>query len=371
MSRNAEVVGAGFAGLVAAASLAKNGWRVRLHERGPELRAFGAGIFIWENSLRILRALGVYDMAMDNAHEAPSYHVHDAKNVVTGSDVFGAERGTRMITMTRQKLYEALLKAAVSSDVELVKNSNIVSATPDGTITTASGKTTTADLVVGADGVHSNVRDSVGLLKSREKAGFGAIRLLVPRKKGDSDNVIAYHSAGPRRTLYVPCDPQILYLCFTTREDDHDGQTLPFNTEAWTSDFPQLSEVFSRIGSGGRWDLFETIMLKSWSNGKVAIIGDAAHGMTPALGQGAGCAMMNALSLAVAVSDGRPIEEALQTWEAKERPLTEHTQLTAQNLTKNGSAGRNSETGTKWDDAALKAARHIPTGTVAKLGTAA
>ena len=59
--RHAEIAGAGFAGLVAAIALADRGWTVRVHERAEALRAFGAGIFIWENGLRVLKAIGAYD----------------------------------------------------------------------------------------------------------------------------------------------------------------------------------------------------------------------------------------------------------------------------------------------------------------------
>ena len=70
--RHVEIAGAGFAGLAAATALCQRGWSARVHESGPELRAFGAGIFIWENGLRVLRALGAYDGVMTGSHQAAS-----------------------------------------------------------------------------------------------------------------------------------------------------------------------------------------------------------------------------------------------------------------------------------------------------------
>ena len=75
-----------------------------------------------------------------------------------------------------------------------------------------------------------------------------------------------------------------------------------------------------------RWDRFQTIRLKRWSAGRVAVLGDAAHAMPPYLAQGAGHAMMNALGLAAAVEEAPDIAAALDRWERRERPLTEHTQ---------------------------------------------
>lgn len=374
MARTAEIVGAGFAGLVAATALAQRGWQVRLHERAAELRAFGAGIFIWENGLRVLQQVGAYEDTVNGSHEAPVYWVRDRNNQVVGKEVFGPEQGTRMFTLTRQKLYAALLGAARRAGVATRVNSHVVSATPDGAIRTEDGHTFKADLVVGADGVNSRVRDSLGLLKSRTTEAWGAIRLLIPRLPGDGDEICTYQSAGERRTLYVPCDAENLYLCFTLPADDLTGQKLPFDVDMWGHDFPHLRPLYDRIGSEGRWDLYETIELHAWTKGSVAMIGDAAHGMTPALGQGAGCAMMNGLSLATYVDgqvDGKSdIPAALRAWEQGERPLTDHTQRYAQSLTRGENLSA-AASGTKWTDDALRTARHVPLGPGSRSASAA
>ena len=108
---HAEIAGAGFAGLVAAIALRQRGWSVRVHESSRELRAFGAGIFIWENGLRVLSAIGAYNDVMRGAHEAGVYETrHDNKTIA--EKTFSAAIGTRMLTMTRQHLYAAILRAA-------------------------------------------------------------------------------------------------------------------------------------------------------------------------------------------------------------------------------------------------------------------
>ena len=105
-----------------------------------------------------------------------------------------------------------------------------------------------------------------------------------------------------------------------------DGIRIPIDKESWTRSFPQLETIIDRIGSESRYDIFETIKLKQWSAGRIAVIGDAAHSMTPGLGQGASTSMVNALGLAVALDDAPDVEAALSLWEARERSLTEHTQ---------------------------------------------
>ena len=364
--RHVEIAGAGFAGRTAAIAFAQRGWSVRLHERAPEPRAFGAGIFIWENGLRVLQAAGALDAAMRNMHEAPNYWVRDEHGGIVGEYFFGPEAGTRMITMTRQNLHMALLEAVLRAGVDLQCGSEAVGADAEGVLHMADGRALRADLVVATDGVNSKVRDSLDLLETRQQTGYGAVRLLLPRSAEEvasvEGNAVIYNrDAGSRRLLQVPCDRENLYLCFTTRADDEAGRELPIARESWARSFPRLRPLLDRVGDQGRWDLFEVTKLSSWSRGRVAIVGDAAHSMTPALGQGAGCAMMNALSLASYVSQAADIGEGLRQWEALERPLTEHTQDYALKLTLGSVAA--SAGGTKWTREAMRTAVHVPIGT--------
>ena len=72
-TRHAEIAGGGLAGLTTATALAQRGWSVRLHERGRELREIGAGIFMWENALRVLEEIGAFDEAVHRAERIDSH----------------------------------------------------------------------------------------------------------------------------------------------------------------------------------------------------------------------------------------------------------------------------------------------------------
>jgi 2-methyl-3-hydroxypyridine 5-carboxylic acid dioxygenase len=126
--RHAEIAGAGFAGLVAAVALRQRGWTVRVHEASRELRAFGAGIFIWENGLRVLKAIGAYDDVLNCAHEAVVYETRHSNRIIAEHS-FTSDKGTRMLTMTRQHLYSAILRAARREQVDIVTNSQVIAAT--------------------------------------------------------------------------------------------------------------------------------------------------------------------------------------------------------------------------------------------------
>ncbi|OVZ55254.1 monooxygenase [Pigmentiphaga sp. NML080357] len=324
--RHVEISGAGFAGLTAAAALAQRGWSVRVHERASSLRTAGAGIFIFENGLKVLRAIGAFDEAIAGGHQAPARETRDSAGRLLARLSTGQDG--RVYTVVRQQLLEAVAHAAQRAGAQIVMNSEVMSATPRGEILLASGERATADLVIAADGVNSRIRDGLGLLKSRVSLGDGAIRVLMPRHGDavDSADEIVEHWSGKRRLLYVPCGKPWLYLALTTLVADTAGHALPLDRQAWGASFPHLRPLLERIGTLGRWDPFETIHLHRWSSGKVAVVGDAAHAQAPNLGQGGGCAMMNALGLAVAVDEDPDLAGALQRWEARERPLTEHTQ---------------------------------------------
>ena len=98
--------------------------------------------------------------------------------------------------------------------------------------------------------------------------------------------------------LYTPCSETEVYIALTMLDRDEVAKAVPVRREAWTRWFPHLEPLIDRLGGEGRYDRFELIKLKRWSAGRVAVIGDAAHALPPNIGQGGGCAMMNALSLA-------------------------------------------------------------------------
>ena len=363
--RHAEIAGGGFAGLVAAIALSQRGWSVRVHEKADALRAFGAGIFIWENGLRVLKAIGAYDDVIAESHEAKVYEVRDRGELVARTK-FSAECNDRMLTMTRQTLYSAILAVAKGEEIEFVLNSEVTGATPDGEVSTRKGRRYRADLVVGADGVKSNVRDSLGLQKDREVSRLGIVRILAPRcldqlGPGSWNNVIDFWNLPVRslRILYVPCNPDDLYMAMMAPVDDLEATAVPLRQNIWVPAFPQLEPAIRLASADGRYDPYETGKLIRWSAGRVAIVGDAAHAMVPSLGQGAGVAMMNALSLAVAVDSAPSIEHALVGWEERERPMTEFTQDCSAEVART----RINAGGRMWSENSLRPARTIPTGT--------
>ncbi|MET0886372.1 MAG: NAD(P)/FAD-dependent oxidoreductase [Mycetocola sp.] len=334
--RHAEISGGGFAGLTAGTALARMGWSVRVHERATDLRTEGAGIVLWNNSLQVIDKLGGSHDLMSRSMTPPAYETR-MNNVIQSQEALD---GIRWRTLTRPHLYETLLFAAREAGVEVIAGSEVVSATPEGHITFANGDSAEADLIIGADGVGSAVRDSLGVAVKRERSRDGITRFLVPRRKAELqalepdtewDNVIDFWNLEPRvlRVLYTPANEDELYIALMSPAADAAGSRVPIDLDLWTSVFPQLAPVLEDAAkTPGKYYGYQTTRLDSWTHGKVALIGDSAHAMCPALAQGAGTAMQNAWTLAVAATAAEPGElpAALTEWERIERPFTDRAQ---------------------------------------------
>jgi 2-polyprenyl-6-methoxyphenol hydroxylase-like FAD-dependent oxidoreductase len=326
--RRVEIVGAGFAGLAAACALAQRGWAVRVHERADRLRTTGAGIYIYENGLRVLEALGAYADAVRSAPVAHTREVRDDRNRVVS--IHRWDNSNRVFSVVRQQVINALAAAAQRHGAEILTNSEATAATPSGQLTLSNGDRLQADLIVAADGTNSKLRDSLGLLAKRKALPDGAIRVLIdktPRERASAEagKTIEYWS-GSRRVLYTPCSQNQIYVALTMLDSDDVAKSVPLRKPEWKAWFPHLVDLIDRLGDDGRYDRFELIKLKRWSSGHVVVVGDAAHALPPNIGQGGGCAMMNGLSLAVFLDRFGDLTTALDAWERQERPLTDHTQ---------------------------------------------
>lgn len=329
MRRSAEVIGAGIAGLTAAAALAARGWQVRVHEKAEDLRLVGAGgLSMFENALRVLEAIGAYDEAVAGANAFLAIQTRDQRDRVTSEQRCNV--GRRVYEMSRTQLMGAIYRAALRAGAEVRNASEAIAVDPGGSVRFADGTSATADLVVVADGVNSRNRDCLGLRVRRRPLKDGAIRIIVPRRPEDRLTVDRDMSiewwVGIRRILAVALNESELYLALTTLDSDTEYRSLPLKTHLWKSQFPFLSPALDRISGEGRWDRFETVKMERWSRGQVVVLGDAAHAMAPNLGQGGACAMMGAIGLAHSLDRHATVAEALAAWEREQRPLIDHTQ---------------------------------------------
>jgi 2-methyl-3-hydroxypyridine 5-carboxylic acid dioxygenase len=330
LARHAEVAGAGFAGLTVSTALAQRGWTVRLHEQNEAVRDFGAGILLWRNAMLALEVIGVAKAIRDNGVQPHCYETN-----LRGVSVSAEVPGYPYWAITRPKLHSLLADAARASGVEIVTGSRAVGADPAGELLLEDGSRLKADLVIGADGAGSAVRNSLGELAQKRKVYTdGVCRVLIPRPeefRGEQwDRVIDFWTLEPdaMRILFISTGPETLYLGIMAQTSNERASRIPIDVEVWSERFPQLAPIIELAGKaeGGRHDNYQTTRVTPWSAGRAVLVGDAAHAMCPSLGQGASVGIVNAVDLAHALDQYEDIGEALAVWEKRERRMTDDAQ---------------------------------------------
>lgn len=329
----ADIVGGGFGGLVAAIALAERGWSVRVYERRAAVDSEGYGIAVQRNMSRIFESFDVLNAILAGGARLDRRDSLDRHGTVLMSRP--TERSPYRVD--RRHIVTVLADRATAAGADIRFGTTVTQTLADGTLVTEDGDGHVSDLIVIANGVNSALRDATGLLSRRKMERDGALRVAIPRlpeeiaaaDAGGTPLIEAW--ADNRRVLYCPVDRHRFYVLLGSQKKDEVARTAPIDPEIWARSFPTLRGLFERVASEADWDearwaQFQTISLRSWSTGRIAILGDAAHAMPPYLAQGAGHAMMNALGLAVAVEAAPDLTTALADWERRERPLTEHTQ---------------------------------------------
>jgi 2-polyprenyl-6-methoxyphenol hydroxylase-like FAD-dependent oxidoreductase len=325
MKGHVEIAGGGIGGLSAATMLARQGFSVRVHERAAEIREIGAGIYIKNNSIEVLEEFGIFGrLAPHGIGLERAQHVDRDGRIMMDRALAGH---SRVHVFPRQAVIEVLRTAAEEAGVEVATGSTVAGADPAGELLLADGRRLRADLVIAADGARSKVRESLGI-----GTGYRALptiinRYLIPSREITPDAVTREHWSGRYRIGITPCAPDQTYVYQVCPEWDKTAITLPNDVAFWSRAFPRLAGEFELLSRAPASQYnYALVDCPAWQKGKVAIIGDAAHGLPPTLGQGAGLTMMNARALAAMLGQSRTVEEALPAWESAIRFISDKTQ---------------------------------------------
>ncbi|MER7207530.1 FAD-dependent monooxygenase [Streptosporangium sp. NPDC000239] len=303
----AVVIGAGIGGLTAAAALQGRGWDVTVCERAPALEPVGSGLAVAANALRSLDTIGVGDTVrgLSAVRGELGLRRPDGSWLArTTEEEASARYGDSVVLLRRADLVGALHAALAPGTLRL--GTTVLAADPGGEVRTEA-ETLRADLVVAADGVSSPVRATLfpGHPAPRY-AGVTSWRVLVP----GGGAVQASETWGAGRVFGVMPLAGGLTYCYATDtvpagtgDGDQRAELLRLFGR-WHSPIPGLLAA-AEPGDVLRNDVYHlTAPLPAMHRGRIALIGDAAHPMTPNLGQGACQAIEDAVVLAHVVSTG-------------------------------------------------------------------
>jgi 2-polyprenyl-6-methoxyphenol hydroxylase-like FAD-dependent oxidoreductase len=323
----AEIAGGGIAGLGVGILLAQRGWRVRLHERNDGIREVGAGIYLRNNPLRVLEEIGVADEIQPHGVDLTRSLWRNGSGKILQDLPLRGER--RLWMGPRRNVIQALERRAREVGVEIELDSRVVGATPDGALRFDDGHEVSADLVIGADGQLSRVRESLKLTQQRKVLDSSATRFIMPTREFAPDPWTTMYWSGRRRIGVTACGPDRTYVYLISSRHDPRGLQQPIEVPSWSNGFPALAPMLEALaGLPSIQHPYVLVRSSAWSVGRAAIIGDAAHGLPPLLGQGAGLALSNAWALAHTVDARGPaqVAAALREWEQQYRSYTEITQ---------------------------------------------
>lgn len=340
------IAGGGIGGLTAALCLARQHHKVTLFEQASEISEVGAGLQIGANGMKVLRALGLESAIEKLAFEPEKIDLRFGKSGRTIFEIPLGETGkTRWgapyYQMHRADLLSILLEAASQNPNIAFKTDARVTGynqTPDGiSINFEAGTTLSGDLLIGADGIHSVIRDQMHGPEAPDFMGCVAWRGVVPFER------LTAHPTPPNATAWVGKGKHaVTYRLRRGELVNFVGvvEQKAFQRESWTSkgakaqlaeDFagwhPAITEIITQGEEFFQWGLFGREGVESWYDGRVVLLGDAVHPTLPFLAQGAVMAIEDAFVLAECLSDPKlDTDEALRTYQTLREPFTSKIQ---------------------------------------------
>ena len=338
------VVGAGMGGLAAAAALHLHGIEVQVYEQAEKFLRIGAGIQMSANAMKVLRALGLEERLRKTAfqHRARRHRDFDTGNIKSEFDMYQVEKkfGAPHLMMHRGDLHAALLSLVPPETVHLNKKLKDFEQSADGvTLFFHDGTTARADALVGADGVHSVVRHHLFGHEAPTYTGRIAYRSTFPRSRlGDLDiGDYATKWWGPDRHI-------VIYYITAAKDEVYFTTSVPADVpslESWSlkgdmselraafKDFhPEVRAVLEACPESHKWPIYDREPQESWGNGRVFLLGDSCHPMTPYMAQGAASAIEDGavLGRALAGIGAGGLPGAFLQYEATRKPRASRIQ---------------------------------------------
>ncbi|MEC9206356.1 MAG: FAD-dependent monooxygenase [Pseudomonadota bacterium] len=342
-SQKIMIAGAGLGGLAAAGCLLKAGFDVEIFEQAPQLGEVGAGIQLSANAMHVMNHLGIGDeiSALSVRPAEYVFRLHDSGEIIDRFEL--SEEHLKLHKAPYNQVHRADLHATLARAV-LKLNKDVVHLNKKAIGYTETsrevelhfedGSSSRGDLLIGADGVKSVIRDQVAGAVKTIYTGDSAWRLTVPKQKlppnfmeevmsvwmGPGKHSVSYWIRGGDLLNFVGAveTPIAREESWTAKFPWED---LKADFEGWHEDIQTIINLVDK-DECYRWALYRRPTIENWSSKRVTILGDAAHATLPYLAQGAAMAVEDGAILSRALEQNRDIADALQLYQ---RNRTERT----------------------------------------------
>ena len=334
------IAGGGPGGSVAALALARGGARVTLLERLDHPAPSGGGILVHPNGLAVLYALGLGEALRSRAHVSSAGSIRDERGrtiLEVPVPNFGA--GLDHVLAVRRSHLTGVLADAVAATpgIEVITGAEVIDADSSGEVSYrvhGIEHRLVADVVVGADGVHSTVRKhgAFGACSKTRRSIY--VRGTVDDAGGTAESAAEYWT--PLGLFGVsPLGDGTSYFYADATAADVTAAIVDLDLErfrsVWTDVLPACRGVLDRIAGDGSLlvNAVRRVDCDTFVDGRLVLLGDAAHAMEPTLGQGANSAFVDAAVLADLLSEAADVDRALVAYDARRRPATRSVQRAA------------------------------------------
>jgi salicylate hydroxylase len=347
LSKKIVIAGAGIGGLCAALALAKRGFEVAVYEQNPQLGEVGAGLQLSPNAMHVLQALGIAEQIKAKAFRPQSAvmrHFQTGKTYFTVplGDVATKKYGADYLHIHRADLHSVLHRACQEMHVTIYLGQAVQSyhqSQQNLSIQLENGESLEADVLIGADGIRSQVQASMLGQTPAQFTGQVAWRGVVAANKLPKGLI------KPNANLWV--GPGIHFVSYYLRGGDlvnfvavqecDDWQKESWNEPGDISQLqqtfagwhPEVTELLAATESCFLWALFDRQPLNQWVDQNVALMGDACHPMLPFLAQGAAMAIEDSYALAHCLANENDTQTALKTYQANRLTRTSDIQFGA------------------------------------------
>jgi len=306
------IVGGGVAGMTSAILLAEAGVAVDVLELKDDISALGSGITVQGNALRVFEHLGIWETIQKTSYSFDSVGLRapgpEAQIIAeipdqrTGGPHLPATAG-----MYRPDLARILSERATDLGVKIIYGTSVTALTQDDSgvdVVLSDGTSKRYDLVIGSDGLHSKVRELIGIDVTPRRTGMGIWRAFVPRPKSVTHTELIY--GGPCFIAgYCPTSEDMMYAYLVEPSQERTGLSDAESVEivkglamGYGGPWNEIRESLSAESRTNYTWFTEHLVPDSWNRGRVVLIGDAAHSCPPTIAQGAAMAAEDGLVLA-------------------------------------------------------------------------